>query len=409
MRCFWGKKKLILNFIKNYLKLLFLIINMNGKIWTSVDPIHKKVDVYPGWVTNKIEEKFRNYQNSSNEHIQIPLGSKFFNATINFKNGNYYQTTPSINSGSRGGGGKPPGYRRILPIEVTDGCFTVYAKQVSGEWRICEHASDSHHTFNETLNNVNDLLASDGNIQQYFPDIQPWCSEDILPESDNNKNVSVWMWCRGVPERQGNIFKLSDSWWVPYFCEDNKKIDEAFNAGNSSVKITLFDNTERIIEFQPGFSCYAKQTKYHLNARLSNPTVAVRMVKKVTITVALLKQKLENLKTITFDPSIITTLVDTNDIPHEFYCSISQDVMTDPVKTVDNHTYDRTSIERWFQHRLTSPLTGLTLASNLLVPNDTLREQIHEFARVKIQQSQQNNSSLQSVNNSNEDSGDQND
>ena len=382
---------------------------MNGKIWASVDPVRKKVDVYPGWVSNKIEEEFKNHQSSRNDHSQITLGSKFFNATIHLKNGYYYQTTPPVHAGPRGGGGKAPGYRVILPIEVTDGCFTVYAKQVSGEWRMCRHAIDSQHTFNETLSNVNDLLVSDGNIQQYFPDIQPWCSEDLLPDSDNNKNVSVWMWCRGVPERQGNIFKLGDSWWAPYFCEDNKKIDEAFNAGNNSVEITLFDNTKRIIEFQPGFSCYAKQTKYDLNVTLGNSSVAVRMVKKVTITVALLKQKLENLNTITFDPSIITTLVDSNDIPHEFYCSISQDVMTDPVKTVDNHTYDRTSIERWFQHRLTSPLTGLELVSSLLVPNDTLREQIHEFARLKIQQAQQNNSSLQSVNNSNEDSSDEDD
>jgi hypothetical protein len=355
---------------------------MNGKIWASVDPICRKVDVYPGWVSNKIEEEFRNHQSSRNDHTQICLGSKFFNATIHLKNGYYYQTTPPVHAGPRGGGGKPPGYRVILPIKVTNGCFTVHAKQVSGEWRICRYASESHHTFNETLSNINDLLASDGNIQQYFPDIQPWSSEDLLPDSDNNKNVSVWMWCRGVPEKQGNIFKLSDSWWSPYFCEDNKIIDDAFNAQNPNVEITLFNNTKRVIEFTNDFSCYAKQVKY---ATENDPTHAVRMVKKVTITISVLKEKLKNLNKVIIDPSIITTLIDSDEIPHEFYCSISQDIMSDPVYTVDNHTYDRSSIERWFQQKLTSPLTGMYLSSNLLRPNNELKEQIQKFARLQIE------------------------
>ena len=188
------------------------------------------------------------------------------------------------------------------------------------------------------------------------------------------------MWCRGA-EKQGNIFKLSDSWWSPYFCEDNKIIDDAFNAQNSNVEITLFNNTKRVIEFTNDFSCYAKQVKYAEN----DPTYAVRMVKKVTITIGVLKEKLKNLNKVIIDPSIITTLIDSDEIPHEFYCSISQDIMSDPVYTVDNHTYDRSSIERWFQHKLTLPLTGLPLSSNTLSPNSDLRNQIQNFASFQIE------------------------
>lgn len=354
---------------------------MNGKIWASVDPIHKIVNVYPGWVSTKIEEQLKNFENNRNDHITIPLGSKFFNATIHLKNGYYYQTTPEIKNTYRNGGGKPAGFRTILPIEVYNGNFTVYAKQIYNEWRICDNEIDSEYTFNETLINNNDLIQLDTNLQEYFPNIETWCPEDLLPDTDNNKLVTVWMWCRGVPEKQGNIFQLSDSWWSPYLCEDNKNIEDAFNAQNQTIEITLFNNTKRTIVFSDDFSCYAKQHKYPTQ---DDQSIAVRMVKKVTITVAVLKEKIENLNKVNIDPNIITSLVDNDNIPHEFYCSISQDIMSDPVKTVDNHTYDRSSIERWFQHRLTSPLTGLPLSSNRLIPNDELREEINKFIKPLI-------------------------
>ena len=30
-----------------------------------------------------------------------------------------------------------------------------------------------------------------------------------------------------------------------------------------------------------------------------------------------------------------------------FYCPITQDIMTDPVLTVDGHSYERAAIEEW--------------------------------------------------------------
>ena len=63
--------------------------------------------------------------------------------------------------------------------------------------------------------------------------------------------------------------------------------------------------------------------------------------------------------------------------------------MIDPVMTQDNHTYDRSSIEKWFEHKLTSPLTGLPLTSDTLVPNYELREQIQSFAVLQIEKAQE--------------------
>ena len=70
------------------------------------------------------------------------------------------------------------------------------------------------------------------------------------------------------------------------------------------------------------------------------------------------------------------------DAPHDYCCCISQELMIDPVKTVDNQTYDRKCIERWFIEHDTSPLTGLHLESKKLVPNVELKILIDRFLAI---------------------------
>merc|ERR1719231_1767068 len=81
------------------------------------------------------------------------------------------------------------------------------------------------------------------------------------------------------------------------------------------------------------------------------------------------------------EPTELTDVLASERIPHQFFCPITQDVMNDPVKTVDGMTYDRPAIERWLFHRSTAPLTGLPLSSKTLTPNSQLREQIELFAK----------------------------
>lgn len=354
---------------------------MSGKIWASIDPVHEIVHVYPKWVATKIEEKYNTLKdNRFNEQI-INLGADFHNATIHLRENNYYQTTPGYYC-VRGGGGKPPGYRPILPISVIDNKFTVYGRRIKSELRITKNQCDSDITFNETISNTNDILQNEILNTNDFPPINPWKPEDLLEESNNNKYVCVWLWCRGVPEKQGNLFKLTDNWWSPYLCNDNKLIEESFTSRQASVEITLFNSTKRTIQFSSDFSCYAKQIK---EASLHDSYQAVRYVKRVLMKIGDLKEKIRHLNSILIDISILSELVVNDDIPNEFYCSISQDIMRDPVKTIDNHTYDRESIERWFMFNNTSPLTGLPLNSLDLVPNNELKEQIILFTRLQIE------------------------
>eukprot|EP00927_Polykrikos_kofoidii_P032933 TRINITY_DN27913_c0_g1_i1.p1 TRINITY_DN27913_c0_g1~~TRINITY_DN27913_c0_g1_i1.p1 ORF type:complete len:1061 (-),score=172.80 TRINITY_DN27913_c0_g1_i1:320-3502(-) len=65
-----------------------------------------------------------------------------------------------------------------------------------------------------------------------------------------------------------------------------------------------------------------------------------------------------------------------SEIPHEFLCPITQDVMRDAVSTCDGHTYERRNIEAWLSEKSTSPITGLPLANKALIPNHNLRKLI---------------------------------
>jgi hypothetical protein len=55
--------------------------------------------------------------------------------------------------------------------------------------------------------------------------------------------------------------------------------------------------------------------------------------------------------------------------------------MTNPVCTIDGHSYERKAIETWFKRRITSPLTGALLGSRTIFPNHALRSSIEEWRK----------------------------
>ena len=67
------------------------------------------------------------------------------------------------------------------------------------------------------------------------------------------------------------------------------------------------------------------------------------------------------------------------EVPVEFLCPITQDIMTDPVVTTDGHTYERAAIQNWFKRKNTSPVTNERLSSKTLTPNITLRKLIRNI------------------------------
>lgn len=70
--------------------------------------------------------------------------------------------------------------------------------------------------------------------------------------------------------------------------------------------------------------------------------------------------------------------------PAAYYCSITHEVMRDPVMLVGSgHTYERASIEQWLRDHRTDPLTNKVLSSNdtMLVLNHGMRAAIEEWKR----------------------------
>jgi hypothetical protein len=65
--------------------------------------------------------------------------------------------------------------------------------------------------------------------------------------------------------------------------------------------------------------------------------------------------------------------------PDQFACPIGCEVMLDPVKCADGHTYERENIASWLQRSSISPLTNEELRHKRLESNDALKAQIYDY------------------------------
>lgn len=71
-------------------------------------------------------------------------------------------------------------------------------------------------------------------------------------------------------------------------------------------------------------------------------------------------------------------------IPDEFFCSITHEIMQNPVMTVDGQSYEQEAIKKWFARgKTTSPLTNEKLSSLTLIPNRALQRVIRQFQESK--------------------------
>lgn len=67
-----------------------------------------------------------------------------------------------------------------------------------------------------------------------------------------------------------------------------------------------------------------------------------------------------------------------DDVPEDFYCPITTEVMDDPVMSADGFTYERSAIATWFQRHDSSPMTREVVPPTL-IPNRSLRSRIAEW------------------------------
>lgn len=77
---------------------------------------------------------------------------------------------------------------------------------------------------------------------------------------------------------------------------------------------------------------------------------------------------------------------DVDAIPPEFVCSITGEIMDQPVVAADGHTYERDAIVAWFEKNLTSPMTNQPLQTKMVFPNHALRGAILDWIAKKTGQ-----------------------
>lgn len=68
------------------------------------------------------------------------------------------------------------------------------------------------------------------------------------------------------------------------------------------------------------------------------------------------------------------------DIPHDFLCPITHEIMREPVICSDGYTYEKSAISEWFMSgKYTSPMTNELLTKTDYNLNTELRNKIYEF------------------------------
>jgi len=68
-----------------------------------------------------------------------------------------------------------------------------------------------------------------------------------------------------------------------------------------------------------------------------------------------------------------------DDVPDEYICPITAEIMSDPVCLSDGFTYERAAIAQWLEGHDTSPKTGATLEHKHFFPNTSLRIMINNY------------------------------
>lgn len=339
-------------------------------IWVSLDPLRNKIDFYPANIANKIEKAY----NANEENVY--LGSEFYCATVNFTENRNFQTTPGDSYIRSGSNFKQPGYRSVKRFVFTDEelkskrhYISIMGKRIHGEWRITDSDTEYEKTYYEKIP-ASCIVKND--IVYNMPTF--WTNDDL---DSNDTNIVVWFWCKGVTNKQGNLFKLDDSWWMPYLQHQNEIIENGYSNNSDDVSITLpFDDSTRNIIFNKN-SLYSKQ--------IDPITHNMRLVKRLIITGSNLKKIFDKMNKLSIDLTIYNNINSSDETPIEFICPISQMIMIDPVKTTDNQTYDRGSIEKWFSIRHTSPLTGVFLNDTSLEANEELYNKIQNYIKANYE------------------------
>jgi hypothetical protein len=79
-------------------------------------------------------------------------------------------------------------------------------------------------------------------------------------------------------------------------------------------------------------------------------------------------------------PTTVSSVHLLSNIPDDFVCPITHELMVDPVLAADGFTYERHAITKWIAANTKSPMTNQELDTSALFPNRILKSQIREWS-----------------------------
>lgn len=90
-------------------------------------------------------------------------------------------------------------------------------------------------------------------------------------------------------------------------------------------------------------------------------------------------------------------MISQSQVPAEFLCPITTELMEDPVICADGRSYERSAITRWLETSQRSPMTGAALESTVMLPNVNLKALIEDWSDAHIVQAAMSRSGAVSV------------
>lgn len=303
-------------------------------VWLSLDPVRCRVDLYSPTCARLIEAAY-----ADGEADKVELGGDCFDATVRFQREDgrvvVFQTTPPFH-GFRGDF-KPPGYRTVRRMHWDgDGPLTVHARRAHGEWRLCDDEDESERSL---------TVLPEAKDELFLETARTWTQSDVTVQSSTPLIAWQWSLTNGL-----SASTKEEGDWECYPESVNAEIERAHAASETPVSFRL---GMRRMEVVLNGSCFATQR--------DTERPRARLVRRVVIDSVQLAKKLD-----------VGSKTNFAAVQRDFCCPITQQRFTDPVLTCDGHTYERSAIEKWLQDHLTSPLTGLQLASQTLVPNEEI-------------------------------------
>lgn len=81
-------------------------------------------------------------------------------------------------------------------------------------------------------------------------------------------------------------------------------------------------------------------------------------------------------------PLQIPETINEVEIPDQYICPITTQIMTDPVILTDGHVYEKQAIQEWLKTHNTSPMTKAIVCKDTLIPCFPLKTLIDEFVTI---------------------------